>query len=403
MPICLHCGREARPLDRYCQVCGQELPQPDGNFAQLGGVDAQPAFGFASSHPGVPDSAEAAAPRLYRAGAPATVATSVAQARVIVRSASDNESGDRRDEREFSLDGRDLAIGRAPSCDIVLSGDQLASRRHALLRNKGRHYSIVDLGSSNGTYVNDLEIREETVLHDGDCIKVGGHELIYQLGPAGPNASLPGAEAVSQGPQSPLLETTPSIASISMAGVAPADAPGAGPLSVPDEIRRADEAFIIAQAAGPASEQRDPPPPEPLGEMPAMPAPRTPLSVQPGGPTGLLDSLRTQLAEASAALAAQAEVEAQAADHLRVAVGDIRDRLDDLMRTLAAQSTDIDDLVTIARQAAENPRHLDYVAMLADHAGAIADALEQRQPFEARNETRAALAELRARMDDLLS
>ena len=75
-------------------------------------------------------------------------------------------------EREFLLDGRDIAIGRAPSCDIVLAGDQLASRRHALLRLRGESYTVVDLGSSNGTYVNDEEIHAETPLNDGDRVTV---------------------------------------------------------------------------------------------------------------------------------------------------------------------------------------------------------------------------------------
>jgi hypothetical protein len=336
----------------------------------------------------------------FHAGAPVATAMAVEQARVVVRSSSDAESGDRRDEREYALDGRDIAIGRAPSCDIVLAGDQLASRRHALLRNKGRHYTIVDLGSSNGTYVNDLEIREETVLHDGDWIKVGGHELIYSSGPASPNASHPGAPVSEPAPQSPLLETTPSMASISFAGATP----GVGPLEAPEEIQHADEAFVIAQAERPLPEDERGPS-EPLGEMAAMPEPQISAAggVHPAGPTASLDALRAQLAEISVALAAQADAEAHTAEHLRSALSEIRDGVDAVLQTLDAADSDVSDLVFIARQAAENPRHLDYVTTLAAHAGEIADALEARQPVESRGDARAAIEALRDRLNELLA
>ncbi len=61
---------------------------------------------------------------------------------------------------------------------------------------------------------------------------------------------------------------------------------------------------------------------------------------------------------------------------------------------------DMDALVTIARQAAENPRHLDYLTTLATHAGAIADTLEARHA-----DTKALhmeIDDLRTRVDEAL-
>jgi ABC transport system ATP-binding/permease protein len=51
------------------------------------------------------------------------------------------------------LPGRALRIGRAPDNDIVVS-DSGISRYHAELRNVAGAYSVVDLDSSNGTFVN---------------------------------------------------------------------------------------------------------------------------------------------------------------------------------------------------------------------------------------------------------
>lgn len=81
--------------------------------------------------------------------------------------------------REFLLRKPDVTIGRAPSNDIALSGDQLASRRHALIHFDGVNYVIRDLVSANGTYINGVELRSPTPLSNGDHVGVGEHELIF--------------------------------------------------------------------------------------------------------------------------------------------------------------------------------------------------------------------------------
>ena len=125
-----------------------------------------------------------------------------------------SEDGPSTEVGEFILDGRDIAIGRAPSCDIVLEGDQLASRRHALLRSHPDGFTVVDLGSSNGTYINDLEIREAVLLHEGDHVSIGGHELIYSTSPASPHASLAGVK-LAEPEAVPMLDTDPHAAAVS--------------------------------------------------------------------------------------------------------------------------------------------------------------------------------------------
>lgn len=81
--------------------------------------------------------------------------------------------------REFLLKKPDITIGRAPSNDVALSGDQLASRRHALIRFDGVNFTIRDVGSANGTYINGVELRAPTPLRNGDHIGVGEHEIVF--------------------------------------------------------------------------------------------------------------------------------------------------------------------------------------------------------------------------------
>lgn len=75
--------------------------------------------------------------------------------------------------REEPLEGERVLLGRAPECDIVLSG-RLVSRHHAAIRRAEGTYTLEDLGSHNGTTVNGHPIDGPYVLRDGDRIELGG-------------------------------------------------------------------------------------------------------------------------------------------------------------------------------------------------------------------------------------
>ena len=73
-------------------------------------------------------------------------------------------------------DGRTL-IGRSPECDIFLD-DVTVSRRHAELIREGETFTIRDLGSLNGTYVNRRRI-ESVVLENDDELQIGKYRLTF--------------------------------------------------------------------------------------------------------------------------------------------------------------------------------------------------------------------------------
>jgi diguanylate cyclase (GGDEF)-like protein len=96
--------------------------------------------------------------------------------------------------RKYSLESPSLTLGRSNKCDIQIDQESV-SRAHSKIVNAGRSVRIRDLGSTNGTYVND-ELVEERTLVDGDFIKIGRtifkflsggnierayHEEIYRL------------------------------------------------------------------------------------------------------------------------------------------------------------------------------------------------------------------------------
>jgi hypothetical protein len=57
--------------------------------------------------------------------------------------------------------------------------DPFASARHAKLSQQGRTLVIEDLGSTNGTYLNDEPLTGPRPLHDGDRVKIGDSEFTY--------------------------------------------------------------------------------------------------------------------------------------------------------------------------------------------------------------------------------
>jgi len=80
-------------------------------------------------------------------------------------------------DRLYPLSGV-MYVGREMDNDIQ-ANDPRVSRRHARIRAEGGRVTIADLGSTNGTLVNDVPITGEYVLHDGDLIRMGHTEWAF--------------------------------------------------------------------------------------------------------------------------------------------------------------------------------------------------------------------------------
>ena len=71
-------------------------------------------------------------------------------------------------------------MGRHPDSSIFFD-DISVSRKHAILNRQESGFSISDIGSLNGTYVNGDRV-EKVVLHSGDEVRIGKYRLIYFTG-----------------------------------------------------------------------------------------------------------------------------------------------------------------------------------------------------------------------------
>jgi diguanylate cyclase (GGDEF)-like protein len=97
--------------------------------------------------------------------------------------------------KRFPLDQQEFVLGRGSDCDILVDRDSV-SRRHAkVFLRDGTTWVVQDQNSTNGSYVNDLPIKE-ALLTDGDFLKIGAaifkfltgtnvemsyHEEIYRM------------------------------------------------------------------------------------------------------------------------------------------------------------------------------------------------------------------------------
>jgi pSer/pThr/pTyr-binding forkhead associated (FHA) protein len=63
-------------------------------------------------------------------------------------------------------------LGRADGADVVLA-DSAISARHARVERAGRRWVVTDLGSTNGTRVNDAVVRGQTSVSEGDVVSLG--------------------------------------------------------------------------------------------------------------------------------------------------------------------------------------------------------------------------------------
>ena len=170
---CARCGRPNSDSARFCSNCGTQLA---GTMPVVPGAAARPGETTSTlslnrwedgdlSDDLFPDSASLGA---------------LPEGSALLLVMRGPNAGSR-----FRLDGGLTTAGRHPDSDIFLD-DVTVSRRHAEFERQGAVYSVRDVGSLNGTYVNRERI-EEAQLTGGDEVQIGKFRLLFltsqNLGP----------------------------------------------------------------------------------------------------------------------------------------------------------------------------------------------------------------------------
>jgi hypothetical protein len=95
--------------------------------------------------------------------------------RLVVQRSPSLEDGD-----EFPIDSAPLTVGRGGQNDLVLTGDDFASARHARIEVRGDGVWVQDLESTNGTYVNGTRVAGAQRVDPGDVLRVGETDLLVE-------------------------------------------------------------------------------------------------------------------------------------------------------------------------------------------------------------------------------
>ena len=151
--FCNNCGHRNPPQSAFCSACGAILDQPVVRTITLPKADPM------QDAPGPEDNVQVDLSGIARG-------TGI----LVVR------SGDRSGER-FTLRAGSIDVGRHPDSSICLD-DVTVSRRHARIENRDGEYRIEDLGSLNGTYVNQQRIDSGELQH-GDELQIGKFRMVF--------------------------------------------------------------------------------------------------------------------------------------------------------------------------------------------------------------------------------
>lgn len=151
--FCNRCGHRNPPTSGFCSACGSVLDLVSDRTITLAKVDPL------QDAPGTADDIQVDLNEI-----------TPGEGILVVR------SGDSAGFK-FVLSQGVTTIGRHPDSDISLD-DITVSRRHVEIEHINGRYCVRDIGSLNGTYVNQKRV-DETELHQGDELQVGKFRFVF--------------------------------------------------------------------------------------------------------------------------------------------------------------------------------------------------------------------------------
>ncbi|MFF9352242.1 FHA domain-containing protein [Streptomyces sp. NPDC014734] len=168
MPVCTRCGHRNAEDGRFCSQCGAPLkggiPERASETTSTISISGLEAYDAETT-------GQTALPSLTPEAQAAVDALPSGSALLVVRRGPNSGS-------RFLLDGDLTTAGRHPQSDIFLD-DVTVSRRHVeFRRGPDGSFTVGDVGSLNGTYVNRESI-DSVALSSGDEVQIGKYRLVF--------------------------------------------------------------------------------------------------------------------------------------------------------------------------------------------------------------------------------
>ena len=146
----------------------------------------------------------------------------------------------------ITLTGQRVTVGKAATNSVSIEQDSTVSRLHAVLENLGFAWSVRDVGSRNGTYLNGEKISAERVLRSGDELRVGKSRLIFWEAKDGDDTAA-GEETISAAP----AESPPALTRRELEVLVVLCRPlvSDDPFPAPASVRRMAQELFVTEAA----------------------------------------------------------------------------------------------------------------------------------------------------------
>ena len=92
--------------------------------------------------------------------------------------------------RTVPLTGGRLSVGRSSAAELCFPEDAGLSRQHFAFESDGEHWTVQDLGSKNGTFVNNIPLKARLILKPGDRVTAGHLVIVFAPEEAGTSSGV---------------------------------------------------------------------------------------------------------------------------------------------------------------------------------------------------------------------